>query len=1069
MTTPPVSGYVTWFDASDVSSVITSGGGVVTGWNDKSGNGYNTLSAGGGQNITYDAASSSIVFNGSSKYLVSQKSLTGLPQNWNFFIVFKSTSGQTSGYQMVFRHQDSTYHFQINGQDGIYYGMGWNPTGEYHVDGVLKTPDAGGIARYDIRTTHVVSVITSNPNVPSQPGLFRFSDEDLGRFFTGTINEVLIYPAITWQQRTQVEAYLATKWGLASAFPASYSSLLAAAAAAAAPAYTLTRDANDANKVVGYTGTLPLNLVIPDGVTSIGAEAFARGTFTSVTFPASLTTIGEGAFNMCANLASVTFLGTECTVAEGAFSSIETAVFNAPADWVGPPSIGGLFITGFGYSDPATKKVLAGYGGTPPNNSLVIPDGVTSIGDGAFVTRTFTSVTFPASLQTIGVNAFFLCTSLSSVTFPASLTTIGDHAFALCTRLTSVEIPVSVTSIGLNAFSSCSGLASLTFSSPRSQSLFMGNNAFSGTALTSVTIPDSVTSIGNGMFGGCSVLESVTFPASLQTIGDGAFQGCTSRPSITFLGTDFSGTVGDYAFDFGIDGFVNGTGVFNAPWNWVGPENLGGLTLNRGQEPPTAYTLTRDANDANKVVGYTGTLPLDLVIPAGVTSIGDEAFTDRPFTSVKFPASLTTIGDEAFARCTNLSSVQFPDSLQTIGDYAFALCTIFTNIEIPASLTTIGAGSFVRCGILTTVTFLGTPVAFGLDIFESCGSLAAINVPWNWTGPPTFNNGTDDIAVTAASAFTDLDIQSMTYNSAVITFTPLAGSGFTYSYIVRDPGSDFTTYGNPTGSPFTVSLNSAGNTDFDLEMWSTDAAGLDGSHVYISFKTPVKPGSGSSAGDPYVSTVTNKIYKLPAFNGALRLYQGFAAGKLLTVNATTRIDDDKQAMDADNNRMNSKLRSPVTQNLEMTEAMSFFDKIHVQLGNAHAVFSVYDGFRQLSPLPVGWALHDKGTVADYLKGMPFYAHLAGSVHELSPCEGVTIRLGIVPIRHIRSTVEVAAPNMAEGSGALVHRLSRKQMSLKKLTDMKPIAASKDAPVKRVIREAFVCDRATTHADIAFLG
>jgi hypothetical protein len=187
------------------------------------------------------------------------------------------------------------------------------------------------------------------------------------------------------------------------------------------------------------------------------------------------------------------------------------------------------------------------------------------------------------------------------------------------------------------------------------------------------------------------------------------------------------------------------------------------------------------------------------------------------------------------------------------------------------------------------------------------------------------------------------------------------------------------------------------------------------------------------------------------------------------VNATTRIDDDKQAMDADTAHNNSRLATPVTHNLEMTEAMSFFDRVHVQLGDAHAVFSVYDGFRQLSPLPAGWALQDKGTLANYLKGMDFYAHLAGSVHELSPCPGVTIRLGIVPIRHIRSTVEVAAPNMALGSGALVHRLARKQMAIRKLEDVKPLAAAKDAPVRCTLREAFVCDRATTHADIAFLG
>jgi len=303
------------------------------------------------------------------------------------------------------------------------------------------------------------------------------------------------------------------------------------------------------------------------------------------------------------------------------------------------------------------------------------------------------------------------------------------------------------------------------------------------------------------------------------------------------------------------------------------------------------------------------------------------------------------------------------------------------------------------------------------------------------------------------------------YSGGVLPGNIMDGGGFTGTLVMNIPGvtgdsialQSRPDHGSGSYTPIGTADRIPGTDNFSIEL------------PHLSQITPVPPSSGSGAGDPYVSTIAGKIYKLPAFNGALRLYQGFAAGKLLTVNATTKIDDDKEAMDADNRKMNSKLMSPVAHSLEMTEAMSFFDKIHVQLGDAHAVFSVYDGFRQLSPLPAGWALHDKGTVADYLSGLPFYAHLAGSVHELRPCEGVTIRMGIVPIRHIRSTVEVAAPNMTEGSGALVHRLSRKQMTLRKLADIAPIRSKQDAPVRRTLREAFVCDRATTHAEIAFLG
>ena len=91
---------------------------------------------------------------------------------------------------------------------------------------------------------------------------------------------------------------------------------------------------------------------------------------------------------------------------------------------------------------------------------LVIPNGVTSIGQ----------------------SAFSGCSGLTSVTIPNSVTSIDNHVFSGCSVLTSVTIPNSVTSIGESAFSNCSGL-------------------------TSVTIPSSVTSIGGSAFFGCHFVK----------------------------------------------------------------------------------------------------------------------------------------------------------------------------------------------------------------------------------------------------------------------------------------------------------------------------------------------------------------------------------------------------------------------------------------------------------------------------------------------------------------------------------------------------------------------------------
>ncbi len=98
-------------------------------------------------------------------------------------------------------------------------------------------------------------------------------------------------------------------------------------------------------------------------------------------------------------------------------------------------------------------------------NSISIPDGVTSIREGAFQSCTgLKSVTFGenSQLKSIEEGVFYCCTSLSSIEIPEGVTSIGLYTFECCSSLSSIEIPNTVTSIGHYAFMGCTSLSSIT-------------------------------------------------------------------------------------------------------------------------------------------------------------------------------------------------------------------------------------------------------------------------------------------------------------------------------------------------------------------------------------------------------------------------------------------------------------------------------------------------------------------------------------------------------------------------------------------------------------------------------
>ena len=452
-------------------------------------------------------------------------------------------------------------------------------------------------------------------------------------------------------------------------------------------------------------------------VTRIGYRAFSDCSgLTSVTIPNSVTSIGNYALSGCSRLTSIEIPNSVTSIGNYALSGC----YGLTAIDVAIDNLNYCSLDGVLYNKD--KTTLIQYPKAKTDAVFVVPNSVTSIGNEAFAAcKCMTNVTIPNSVTSIGNEAF---ANVLNVVYNGSATgspwgarsvngyvegwlAYGDDSkqnLLACSLIATGEItvPNSVTNIGNYAFQSCDGL-------------------------TSVTIPNSVTSIGRLAFN-CG-LTSITIPNSVTSIGNDAFYGVLN---IIYSGTATGSPWGARSVNGYVEGWLAYSNENKTKVVACAVSASGEMVIPTGVKNIEAYAFS----DCRRITAIS--------IPPSVTTIGSKAFTNctglisvnisdiAVWCAINFgdykanPMFYTT------KICLNGEIVEdlvIPDGVTSIGNYAFDGGRNLTSVNIPNTVTSIGVSAFYGCGRLTSIiNNATTPQIINSSVFDGDGTFfPAIN------------------------------------------------------------------------------------------------------------------------------------------------------------------------------------------------------------------------------------------------------------------------------------------------------------------------------------------------------
>ena len=187
--------------------------------------------------------------------------------------------------------------------------------------------------------------------------------------------------------------------------------------------------------------------------------------------------------------------------------------------------------------------------------------------------------------------------------------------------------------------------------------------------------------------------------------------------------------------------------IANAMVSFIGNQYLREVTGNPDKEFEIAGVVTR----ADQGVFYTETNITTLVLPNSISGIGDYAFANCGFATVKFGNGLSCLGNYAFSGCGSMTQVEFDPScgLLKIGEGCFENCAMLPSLKLPGHVQEIGNLAFQGCTELAEIEMIypdhkneneesaplvGELRKLGQNVFLDCAKLKYIEFPNSYTG-----------------------------------------------------------------------------------------------------------------------------------------------------------------------------------------------------------------------------------------------------------------------------------------------------------------------------------------------